>query len=99
MNIEIKKNLAKNWFILLRDIICYEIEKLEKEFGAKKNNKSKKFKSQIWKKSNDNDEGGGEFRILKEGVLFEKVGVNFSEVYGKLHSSFKNKILGAKKKS
>ena len=26
MNIEIKKNLAKNWFILLRDIICYEIE-------------------------------------------------------------------------
>ena len=37
MNIEIKKNLAKNWFILLQDIICYEIEELEKEFGTKKN--------------------------------------------------------------
>ena len=36
MNIEIKKNLAKNWFVVLRDIICYEIEELEKEFGTKK---------------------------------------------------------------
>ena len=50
MNIEIKKNLAKNWFILLRDIICYEIEELEKEFGTKKNKIPKKFKSQIWRK-------------------------------------------------
>ena len=53
MNIEIKKNLAKNWFILLRDIICYEIEELEKEFGTKKNKIPKKFKSQIWRKSNN----------------------------------------------
>jgi len=51
MNIEIKKNLVKNWFILLRDIICYEIEELEKEFGVKKNKKPKRFKSQIWKNS------------------------------------------------
>jgi len=49
MNIEIKKNLAKNWFILLRDIICYEIEELEKEFGVKKNKKPKRFKSKYGK--------------------------------------------------
>ena len=97
MNIEIKKNLAKNWFILLRDIICYEIEELEKEFGTKKNKIPKKFKSQIWRKSDNNDEGGGEFRILNDGLVFEKVGVNFSEVYGKFNANFKNKILGAKK--
>ena len=54
MNTKTKKNLAKNWFILLRDIICYEIEELEKEFGDKKKIKPKKFKSQIWKKSNIN---------------------------------------------
>ena len=96
MNIEIKKNLAKNWFILLRDIICYEIEELEKEFGVKKNKKPKRFKSKIWKKSNNNDEGGGEFRILHNGLVFEKVGVNFSEVYGKFNTNFKNRILGAK---
>ena len=41
MNIEIKKKLAKNWFVLLQDIICYEIEELEKEFCAKKNKKPK----------------------------------------------------------
>ena len=96
MNIEIKKNLAKNWFILLQDIICYEIEELEKEFGTKKNKIPKKFKSQIWRKSDNNDEGGGEFRILNDGLVFEKVGVNFSEVYGKFNINFKNRILGAK---
>ena len=41
------------------------------------------------------DEGGGEFRILNNGLVFEKVGVNFSEVYGKFNANFKNKILGA----
>ena len=61
MNIEIKKQLAKNWFILLQDIICYEIEELEKKFGVNKNKKRIKFKSKIWKKSNYKDEGGGEF--------------------------------------
>ena len=66
INIEIKKNLAKNWFILLRDIICYEIEELEKEFGIKKNKKPKRLESQIWKKSNNKDEGGGEFRNQKK---------------------------------
>ena len=91
INIEIKKNLAKNWFILLRDIICYEIEELEKEFGTKKNKIPKKFKSQIWRKSNNNDEGGGEFRILNDGLVFEKVGVNFSEVYGKFNVNLDRK--------
>ena len=77
MNIEIKKKLVKKWFILLRDIICYEIEELEKEFAVKKKGKPKKFKSQVWKKSNNDDEGGGEFRIMQDGLVFEKVGVNF----------------------
>ena len=56
MNIEIKKKLVKKWFILLRDIICYEIEELEKEFAVKKKGKPKKFKSQVWKKSNNDDD-------------------------------------------
>jgi len=97
MNLEIKKKLTKNWFILLQDIICYEIEELEKEFGVKKNKKPKKFESQLWKKSNNNNEGGGEFRILHDGLLFEKVGVNSSEVYGKFNKYFKKKIPGTKK--
>ena len=89
MNKEIKKKLTSNWFKLLQDIICNEIEKLEK-------NKNK-FKSKIWKRNKTKDEGGGEFKILKNGLIFEKVGVNFSEVYGKLSKEIKNKIPGTKK--
>ena len=88
MNIEIKKKIARNWFKLLQNTICADIEKLE-------NNKIK-FKSKIWSKSKTKDEGGGEFKILKNGKIFEKVGVNFSEVYGKFSNEIRAKIPGAK---
>jgi len=67
-------------------MICLDIEKIEK-------NKIK-FISNHWKKNNKKDEGGGEYRILENGKVFEKVGVNFSEVYGKFSKEFKNKIPG-----
>ena len=38
MNIENKKKLSKNWFLLLRDVVCFEIENLEKIY-SKKNKK------------------------------------------------------------
>ena len=90
MEIEIKKKLTRNWFLLLQDIICFEIENLEKNFSKKKNKLPKKFVYNKWKKSNKKDEGGGESRILNNGLVFEKVGVNFSEVYGNFSSNFKN---------
>ena len=48
------------------------------------------------KKSNK-DEGGGEYRILKDGKVFDKVGVNFSKVYGKFPKKFQKNIPGAQK--
>ena len=89
MNKEIKQGLARNWFKLLQDIICNDIEKLE--------NKKIKFESKVWKRNKIKDEGGGEFRILKDGKIFEKVGVNFSEVYGKFSNKMKKNIPGANK--
>ena len=89
MNKEIKQGLTRNWFKLLQDVICDDIEKLE--------NKKIKFKSKNWNKSTGKDEGGGEFRILKNGKIFEKVGVNFSEVYGKFSNKIKKNIPGANK--
>jgi len=89
MNKEIKKGLARNWFKLLQDVICSDIEKLE-------NNKIK-FKSKTWSKNKSKDEGGGEFRILRNGKIFEKVGVNFSEVYGKFSNEIKKNIPGTNK--
>ena len=89
MDKEIKKKIASNWFKLLQNIICEDIEKIE--------NKKTKFKSKIWSRNKIKDEGGGEFRILKNGKIFEKVGVNFSEVYGKFSKEISKKIPGAKK--
>ena len=37
MKIEIRKKLARYWFTVLQDIICFEIENLEKEFSKSKN--------------------------------------------------------------
>ena len=90
MDIELKKKLVRNWFKILQDMICNEIEKLEGKT---------KFKSKNWQRNKKNDEGGGEYRILENGKTFEKVGVNFSEVYGKFSEKFKNRIPGTKKDS
>ena len=87
MNKEIIQRLASNWFKLLQNIICKDIEKIEK-------NKIR-FKSTAWKRNKTKDEGGGEFRILKNGKVFEKVGVNFSEVHGRFSYEMKKKIPGA----
>jgi coproporphyrinogen III oxidase len=91
MNKEIKKKLTSNWFKLLQNTICNDIKKLE--------SKKITFKSKKWLRNKIKDEGGGEFRILKGGRVFEKVGVNFSEVYGKLPNEMRKKIPGISKNS
>ena len=89
MDLDNKKYLASNWFKILQDAICNDISVLE-------NNKTK-FKTITWKRNKNKDEGGGEYRILKDGKVFDKVGVNFSKVYGKFPKKFQKNILGAKK--
>ena len=86
METDIKKKLARNWFKVLQDMICFEIEEIEKN--------KKKFTSSHWKRNKKKDEGGGEYRILENGKVFEKVGVNFSEVSGKFSKEFRKKIPG-----
>ena len=89
MDLEIRKDLTSNWFKTLQDSICHSISELEK-------NKIK-FKSTTWKRNQNKDEGGGEYRILKDGKIFDKVGVNFSKVYGKFPKHFQKQIPGAEK--
>ena len=89
MEFEIKKDLVSSWFKTLQDAICHSINDIE-------NNKTQ-FKSTNWKKSLSKDEGGGEYRILRDGKVFDKVGVNFSKVYGKFPKKFQKNIPGAKK--
>ena len=89
MDLDIKKDLTSNWFKLLQDAFCNDISKLE--------NHKTKFKSTTWKRSPDKDEGGGEYRILRDGKVFDKIGVNYSKVYGKFPKKFQKNIRGASK--
>ena len=89
MDFEIRKDLTSSWFKTLQDSICHSISELEK-------NKIK-FESTTWKRNQNKDEGGGEYRILKNGRVFDKVGVNFSKVYGKFPKHFQKQIPGAEK--
>ena len=52
MKIETKKKLTKEWFIKLQNIICNNVEQLEKEYGS-----NIKFKRNKWKY--------GEFRTIE----------------------------------
>jgi len=82
MKIINKKKLAKEWFVKLQNIICNNIEQLEKEYGS-----NIKFKKNKWKH--------GEFRTIK-GKVIEKGGVAFSNVKGKFSKEFAKNIPGAK---
>ena len=81
----------------MQQTICYELQKIEIDFGKKIGKKSKYFNTKSWSKSENNEEGGGTYSIIEDGLVFDKVGVNFSEVKGKFHSKFRSQILGAKK--
>ena len=89
MNLEIKKDLVSNWFKTLQEALCDDISKFEKN--------KVQFKSTTWKRNTKKDEGGGEYKILQNGKIFEKVGVNFSKVYGNFPKQFQNNIPGADK--
>ena len=91
MKIEDKKKFSEKWFEYLQDQICDSYESIEKKFGG-----SQKFLATKWSKSKKS-EGGGNYRILKAGKVFDKVGVNKSTVSGKFSKKFRTNILGAQK--
>lgn len=66
----LKKEQISNWFKLLQDDICVA---LEQEDGKGK------FTEDNWIRE---EGGGGRTRILQNGNVIEKGGVNYSEVYG-----------------
>ena len=85
---EFKRKMADSWFSYLQSQICKEFELLE--------NNNIKFIKREWKKKK-HIEGGGISYLLKEGKIFEKVGVNKSTVSGIFPKKFRSNILGANK--
>ena len=87
---KIKMMLVESWFNFLQIEIVNLFESLENI----KSTSPKKFKKYYWRK-NDTFEGGGTYYILKNGKVFDKVGVNKSTVTGVFKKNFRKKILGA----
>ncbi len=93
---EIEKKLTGQWFAFLQEKIVEEFQNLEIEFSKKKKNKISYFKKKFWEKKDPKD-GGGQYYILRNGQIFDKVGVNHSTVEGMFQQNYKSNIPGAKK--
>ncbi len=90
MDLEDKKLYSEKWFSYLQAQICNHFEKIENDSKS-----SKKFISTNWSKKTNG--GGGTYKILKNGKVFDKVGVNKSTVTGTFSKKFRQNILGAEK--
>ncbi len=76
----INKEEISEWFKGLQDQICAAIENADAKG---------KFQEEIWQ---HNEQGGGRTRILQQGNILEKAGVNFSGVGGKLSPNILNAL-------
>lgn len=70
------------YFKGLQDRICAELEQID---GART------FREDTWQREGG---GGGRTRVLADGGVFEKAGVNFSEVFGDMSPEFAKQIPG-----
>lgn len=66
----------------LQDEICSALERLDG---------SGRFREDVWERPGG---GGGRSRVLEEGAIFEKAGVNSSIVYGELEEAFAARMPG-----
>ena len=104
MTLDERKDIAAAWFIDLRNQICAEFERIEDELagGNTADLKAGRFERTPWSRPETDQpnesgsilNGGGEISLMK-GRVFEKVGVNISQVYGRFSEEFAAKIPGA----
>lgn len=94
--LEIRQETAADWFKELQEKICNTLENIE--------NSEKSFQFKEWNKEDSATKpktdtpalkGGGRMTLLEGGAVFEKAGVNFSEVYGTFSEKFAKEIPGA----
>ncbi len=81
MDIEANKARASAWFRALRDQIVSAFETLEAEESTRRGAAAGRFEVTPTSRP---DGGGGVMSVLRGGLVFEKVGVNVSQVHGTL---------------
>lgn len=71
---------ASEYFKNLQDHICSSLEELDGKG---------RFREDAWLREGG---GGGRTRVMEQGLLFEKAGVNVSEVWGELDPAFASRL-------
>ncbi|MDB1135713.1 oxygen-dependent coproporphyrinogen oxidase [Candidatus Anaplasma sp. TIGMIC] len=84
---DVHKEEVTKWFSLLRERIVDKFFMIESEFS----DQVPTVKKRSWNRSG----GGGGESVVLYGTVFEKAGVNFSTVYGKMQDGFAAEIPGA----
>lgn len=82
------QRINRQWFESLRDQLVHSYQKLEPQA---------KFKRTSWQRGPRTNNGGGTMMLLRDGKIFDKVGVNVSTVQGQIDARYRNKVLGADK--
>ena len=86
-----QQQAARDWFESLRTRICAAFEAIEREAGS-----DAAFDYIPWDRTeSDGSPGGGGVRGQMNGKVFEKVGVNVSNVGGRFSEEFATSIPGA----
>jgi len=88
-----RKERAAAWFEELRDRICGAFEAIEDEYAQAHPDAGAagRFERKAWAREG----GGGGTMALMRGLVFEKVGVNVSTVWGTFSPEFRAQIPGA----
>ncbi|WP_090248770.1 oxygen-dependent coproporphyrinogen oxidase [Lishizhenia tianjinensis] len=80
MEKSLTKEYIKEQFMLLQDRICSRLEELDGK---------SKFHQDLWDRA---EGGGGRTRIIQDGNVLEKGGVNFSAVHGPVSEMMKKQL-------
>ncbi len=90
---------ASAWFIVLRDLICATFEAIEDEqdVGPFAGLPPGRFDRKETRRTAEGDDaGGGVMSVMREGRVFEKVGVNVSTVHGLLGAEAQSSLTARK---
>jgi coproporphyrinogen III oxidase len=94
------KARATAWFESLRDEICAAFEALEaaQDAGPFAGLPAGRFARKPTRRAGEGDEdaGGGVMAVMREGRVFEKVGVNVSTVFGRLGTQAQRSLTARK---
>jgi coproporphyrinogen III oxidase len=77
-----RRQATIHYFRNLQDQICADLERIDQKA---------QFREDNWVREGG---GGGRTRVLAEGGVFEKAGVNFSDVYGNMSAEFASQVPG-----